>query len=75
LMDVQMPEMNGLDAAGAIKRMLSDECPPIIAVTANASSQDKDSYLAAGIDDYLSKPLKGELLRAAIHRHRRRYTR
>ncbi|WP_276352346.1 ATP-binding protein [Cohnella caldifontis] len=57
-MDIQLPGMNGLEAADWIKKSLSgDECPIIVAVTANALKGDRERYLKAGMDDYLSKPL------------------
>jgi PAS domain S-box-containing protein len=62
LMDVQMPEMDGLDAAKKIRQRWSDG-PKIIAITAYALEGDKDRCLNAGMDDYISKPLKLEELR------------
>lgn len=62
-MDLQMPIINGLDATGIIKQSLPPErCPMIVAVTANALKEDRESCLAAGIDDYLSKPIKNKSL-------------
>ncbi|TJZ54121.1 response regulator [Streptomyces piniterrae] len=69
LMDVQMPVMDGLDASRRIHRSLpAAERPYIIALTANAMSEDRDACIAAGMDDYLSKPLRGVELAAALGR-------
>lgn len=58
-MDVQMPEMDGLEATELIRRYQKEQ-PIIIAMTANAMKEDKDRCLAAGMDDFLSKPVKLE---------------
>jgi len=63
LMDVQMPEMDGLDAARAIcARWAPQERPRIVAMTANAMQGDRDLCFAAGMDDYLTKPIRVERL-------------
>lgn len=59
LMDVQMPEMDGLEATELIRKYQAEQ-PIIIAMTANAMKEDKDRCLAAGMDDFLSKPVKLE---------------
>ncbi len=71
LMDVSMPEMNGLEATAAIRAIEEREGlvpTPIIAVTAHSLKGDEDRCLAAGMDDYLSKPISPEKLGAMIDR-------
>jgi len=55
-MDINMPEMNGLEATLKIIELQGDKRPVIIALTANAFADEKKQYLEAGMDDYLSKP-------------------
>jgi CheY-like chemotaxis protein len=64
LMDVQMPEMNGFEATGLIRdhEKRSGQHVHIVALTAHAIQGDRDRCLAAGMDDYLSKPLNASLL-------------
>jgi CheY-like chemotaxis protein len=67
LMDVQMPEMDGLEASRRItSRWPSDERPRIVAMTANAMQGDRDECLAAGMDDYLTKPIRVDALIEAL---------
>ena len=61
LMDVQMPEMDGLEASKMIRLCLSVQ-PTIIAMTANTLQGDRDACMRAGMDDYISKPVKLEEL-------------
>ncbi|MDB5358955.1 MAG: hypothetical protein JWO51_252 [Rhodospirillales bacterium] len=69
LMDIQMPIMNGIDATRAIRADEShDRHTPIVALTANASAQDSERCLAAGMDAYLAKPIDEPLLLATIDR-------
>ncbi|MEO7850758.1 MAG: response regulator, partial [Rubrivivax sp.] len=66
LMDVQMPEMDGLDASREIVRRWPDERPRIVAMTANAMQGDREECLAAGMDDYVTKPIRVDALVQAL---------
>jgi CheY-like chemotaxis protein len=68
-MDVQMPEMDGLEATRAIcVRWAAGERPRIVAMTANALAEDREACLAAGMDDYLAKPIRVDELVGALTR-------
>jgi CheY-like chemotaxis protein len=71
LMDVQMPEMDGLDATRAIRQIEMDRNGihiPIIAMTANAMAGDREMCMQAGMDGYVAKPVKKDALFAEIGR-------
>ncbi len=71
LMDIQMPEMDGVEATGLI-RMHQRETKvrvPIIAMTAHAMAGDREKYIAAGMDDYISKPINRDDLEAVVTRN------
>ena len=72
LMDVQMPEMDGLEATRMIRKKEKSTGThlPVIAVTAHVMKGDREKCLAAGADDYVSKPIQAEELNAAIERLR-----
>jgi signal transduction histidine kinase/CheY-like chemotaxis protein len=67
LMDVQMPEMTGLEAAKQIRREEAiGTHVPIVAMTASAMSEDRDHCLAAGMDDFISKPVSSKVIEEII---------
>ena len=68
LMDIQMPNMNGYQATKAIRKLTDERAKiPIIAMTANAFEEDRQAALAAGMDDYVAKPVEiSELFRTIM---------
>jgi PAS domain S-box-containing protein len=71
LMDVQMPELDGLDTTRRIhERWPPAERPRIVAMTANAMQEDRDACFAAGMDDYVAKPIRPEALAEALRQAR-----
>ena len=68
LMDVQMPELDGLEATRRIRARWPDDGPRIVAMTANAMAEDREACLVAGMNDYLAKPIRVAELEAALAR-------
>ncbi len=68
LMDVQMPEMDGLAATRAIRDIPMPRRLPILAMTANAMKSDLDACLAAGMDDHVTKPIERKSLLQTLRR-------
>jgi signal transduction histidine kinase/CheY-like chemotaxis protein len=62
LMDIQMPEMDGIEAMRTIRERLGAEAPFLVALTAEALEGDRERFLASGFDEYLSKPLQAAAL-------------
>ncbi len=69
LMDCQLPGIDGLEATRRIRRHLGDSPLTIIALTANASTQAREACLRAGMNDFLSKPVRFEILATVLQRH------
>ncbi|MBQ0799676.1 MAG: response regulator [Porticoccaceae bacterium] len=70
-MDCQMPVMDGYDASGAIRdweQAAGAVRIPIVALTANATEGDREKCLAAGMDDYLSKPFSGDQIQEKVEK-------
>jgi CheY-like chemotaxis protein len=67
LMDIALPEMNGIEALHHIRKIPGIGNVPIIAVTASAMSGDRDAIMSEGFDGYVSKPLDGHILENMIH--------
>jgi CheY-like chemotaxis protein/anti-sigma regulatory factor (Ser/Thr protein kinase) len=72
IMDMQMPGMSGLQATGAIRALPGGSTIPIVALTAQAMKGDRERILAAGCDEYLSKPIQPKTLLAVVKRLLRR---
>lgn len=69
LMDIQMPELDGIGAMSQIRALPEPKCDiPIVAMTANAMHGARAEYLAAGMDEYISKPVRPETLTAILER-------
>lgn len=71
LMDIQMPEMDGLEATAKIreKEQLTGQHLPVVALTAHAMKGDQQLCMAAGMDDYLTKPIRPQELDALLGKY------
>ena len=67
-MDVQMPEMNGVEATHEIIKKLGRKRPLIVAMTANAMEGDREKFLGEGMDDYISKPINFEAIKSILEK-------
>lgn len=65
-MDVQMPVMNGIETTQHIKQLGLQQLPPIVAMTAFSMQEERDSFLQAGMDDFIAKPIKAQTLIAKV---------
>jgi signal transduction histidine kinase/DNA-binding LytR/AlgR family response regulator len=68
LMDIQMPEMDGMETTRRLKALGLVHLPPIVAMTAYAMKEDRERFLAAGMDDYLAKPIRAQQLIQTVSR-------
>jgi PAS domain S-box-containing protein len=66
LMDIQMPEMNGVEAAAIIRQKLGAHAPAMVALTAEALDGDRERFLGLGFDGYMSKPLQASVLQETL---------
>ncbi|MBJ7223655.1 MULTISPECIES: two-component sensor histidine kinase BarA [unclassified Brenneria] len=69
LMDIQMPEMDGIRASELIRQLPHHAQTPIIAVTAHSLSNEREQLLQAGMDDYLAKPIDEQMLKKVLFRY------
>ena len=65
-MDMQMPVLDGLDATRQIRQLPACAATPILAMTANAFTENKEQCFEAGMDDFISKPVMPEVLYATL---------
>jgi CheY-like chemotaxis protein len=69
---MQMPRMDGLEATRRIRQLDNRDDLPILAMTANAFAEDRASCMAAGMDDFVSKPVDPNVLYNTLLRHLRK---
>ena len=70
-MDMQMPVMGGLEATSIIRHQFPNNDVPIIAMTANAMDEHKEQCVAAGMNDFISKPIDMKLLKEIIIKYKK----
>jgi CheY-like chemotaxis protein len=68
-MDIQLPDISGIEALGRLRADTRTASVPVVALTAQAMEGDRERFLAAGFDDYLSKPVNVSDLIATVKRH------
>jgi len=74
LMDIQMPVMDGITACQEIRKQKNGPETPVIAMTANAMEGDKDTYLEAGLNDYIAKPVRLDELETILRKNLTKHT-
>ncbi len=68
-MDIQMPEMDGIEATRILSEKLGDKRPVIIALTANDQEEHKKRYIESGMNDYMTKPIRLDVIRSMIDKY------
>ena len=61
-MDIQMPDMDGVQTTQELKKRFSNQLPPIVAMTAYSMKEDRDRFISQGMDDYIAKPIRAQTL-------------
>ena len=61
-MDIQMPDMDGVETTNELKKRYQNQLPPIVAMTAYSMKEDRDRFLSQGMDDYIPKPIRAQAL-------------
>ncbi|NJL13035.1 MAG: response regulator [Microscillaceae bacterium] len=69
LMDIQMPDMDGVETTRRLREKFGKALPPIVAMTAYSMREDREKFLAKGLDDYISKPIKAQALINKVKEH------
>ncbi|MCY7353138.1 MAG: PAS domain S-box protein [Cytophagaceae bacterium] len=62
LMDIQMPDMDGVETTRELRRLFGAELPPVVAMTAYSMREDRDRFLSQGLNDYIAKPIRAQAL-------------
>jgi len=65
-MDIQMPDMDGVETTRRLRELFGTQLPPIIAMTAYSMREDRDRFLSQGLDDYIAKPIRAQSLIAKV---------
>ena len=60
IMDIQMPDLDGLETTALLRQQYPDRLPPVLAMTAYSMKEDRERFLSQGMDDYISKPIRAE---------------
>ena len=69
LMDIQMPEMDGIETTQILKERFAESLPKVVAMTAYSMQHDRENFISKGMDDYISKPIRANLLIKKVEEH------